>query len=190
MRWLRAKQNFLGVIFCFNQLGQLFEHIRRVRLAVIDDTDNFTVQRVEPRVPTAGLSDSPPRADREIRLSPSINTSLAIVASSHLYKRSADNAATDWHSPRKSSIRHCFLAYPTDDPELDVALSRAYNRIMARACAQSHDRSHWVAIPPLRRIEESLQDIEMGQAKRHRRRIFPRDGGQRDARQSALLPGL
>src|SRR6266576_6566423 len=53
-----------------------------------------------------------------------------------------------------------FLIYLTDDPELDVALSRAYNRFMAQACAQSHDRIHWVAIPPLRCIEESVKELK------------------------------
>ena len=43
-----------------------------------------------------------------------------------------------------------FLVYLTDDPELDVALSRAYNRFIAQACARSNGRIHWVAIPPLR----------------------------------------
>ncbi|HEY3169305.1 MAG TPA: hypothetical protein VGK57_18880 [Candidatus Binatia bacterium] len=53
-----------------------------------------------------------------------------------------------------------FLIYLTDDAELDVALSRAYNRFMAQACAQSHDRIHWVAIPPLRCIEESVKELK------------------------------
>ena len=53
-----------------------------------------------------------------------------------------------------------FLIYLTDDAELDVALCRAYNRFMAQACAQSHGRIHWVAIPPLRCIEESVKELK------------------------------
>ena len=53
-----------------------------------------------------------------------------------------------------------FLVYLTDDPDLDVALSRAYNRFMAQACAQSHNRIRWVAVPPLRSIEESVRELK------------------------------
>jgi uncharacterized protein len=53
-----------------------------------------------------------------------------------------------------------FLIYLTDDADLDVALSRAYNRFMAQACAKSQDRIHWVAIPPLRCIEESVKELK------------------------------
>jgi len=53
-----------------------------------------------------------------------------------------------------------FLIYLTDDAELDVALCRAYNRFMAQACAKSHDRIHWVTIPPLRCIEESVKELK------------------------------
>ena len=53
-----------------------------------------------------------------------------------------------------------FLVYLTDDPELDVALSRAYNRFIAQACARSNGRIHWVAIPPLRDIAESVKELQ------------------------------
>ena len=52
-----------------------------------------------------------------------------------------------------------FLVYLTDDPALDVALSRAYNRFIAQACGQSHGRIHWVAIPPLRDIAASVREL-------------------------------
>jgi predicted TIM-barrel fold metal-dependent hydrolase len=52
-----------------------------------------------------------------------------------------------------------FLIYLTDDVALEVALCRAYNRYMAQACAQAKDRLKWVAIPPLRSIDESLREI-------------------------------
>ena len=53
-----------------------------------------------------------------------------------------------------------FLIYLTDDPDLDVALARAYNRFMAQACAKSNHRIRWVAIPPLRSIEESVKELK------------------------------
>ena len=31
---------------------------------------------------------------------------------------------------------------------------------LAQACAQSHDRIHWVTIPPLRCIEESVKELK------------------------------
>jgi predicted TIM-barrel fold metal-dependent hydrolase len=52
-----------------------------------------------------------------------------------------------------------FLVYLTDDPALDVALCRAYNRYLAEACSKSKDRLRWIAVPPLRSIEESVKEI-------------------------------
>ena len=53
-----------------------------------------------------------------------------------------------------------FLVYLTDDPELDVALCRAYNRFMAQVWADSKNRLRWVVVPPLRSIEESVKEIK------------------------------
>ncbi len=52
-----------------------------------------------------------------------------------------------------------FLVYLTDDPALDVALCRAYNRYLAEACGKANGRLRWVMIPPLRSIEESVKEI-------------------------------
>jgi predicted TIM-barrel fold metal-dependent hydrolase len=52
-----------------------------------------------------------------------------------------------------------FLVYLTDDPALEIALCRAYNRFLAQACAKSGGRMRWVAIPPLKSIEESIKEI-------------------------------
>ena len=52
-----------------------------------------------------------------------------------------------------------FLIYLTSDPELDVALARAYNRYIAQACAKSNGRIHWAAVPPLRCIEEAVKEL-------------------------------
>jgi uncharacterized protein len=53
-----------------------------------------------------------------------------------------------------------FLVYLTDDPRLEVALCRAYNRFVAQACAKSGGRMRWVAIPPLKSIEDSIHELK------------------------------
>ena len=53
-----------------------------------------------------------------------------------------------------------FLVYLTDDPKLEVALCRAYNRFIAAACTQVPDRLKWVVILPLRDIEASLEEMK------------------------------
>ncbi len=58
-----------------------------------------------------------------------------------------------------------FLVYLTDDVALEVALCRAYNRWMSEACAKGGERLRWVAIPPLRSVEESIKEIRW--AKEH-----------------------
>jgi predicted TIM-barrel fold metal-dependent hydrolase len=52
-----------------------------------------------------------------------------------------------------------FLIYLTDDAGLEVALCRAYNRYLAEACSKAKGRLRWVAVPPLRSIEESVKEI-------------------------------
>lgn len=58
-----------------------------------------------------------------------------------------------------------FLIYLTDDVKLEIALCRAYNRWMASACAKGKNRLTWVAVLPLRCLEESRK--EMRWAKDH-----------------------
>jgi predicted TIM-barrel fold metal-dependent hydrolase len=53
-----------------------------------------------------------------------------------------------------------FLVYLTDDPQLEVALCRAYNRFVAAACAKAPERLKWVVILPLRDIEASLAEMK------------------------------
>lgn len=55
-----------------------------------------------------------------------------------------------------------FLVYLTDDPVLETAICRAYNRFLADACAKSNGRLRWVIVPPLRSIEETLKEIRWG----------------------------
>jgi uncharacterized protein len=53
-----------------------------------------------------------------------------------------------------------FLIYLTDDPALEVALCRAYNRFLAQACAKSAGRIKWIVIPPLKSTEESVKELK------------------------------
>lgn len=53
-----------------------------------------------------------------------------------------------------------FLVYLTDDPRLEIALCRAYNRFVSDACSSVPDRLKWVAILPLRSLEASLEEME------------------------------
>ncbi|HTE84946.1 MAG TPA: amidohydrolase family protein [Dehalococcoidia bacterium] len=52
-----------------------------------------------------------------------------------------------------------FIAYLTDEVDLEVALCRAYNRYMADACSHAPDRLRWIAVPPLRSIAESIGEL-------------------------------
>jgi predicted TIM-barrel fold metal-dependent hydrolase len=52
-----------------------------------------------------------------------------------------------------------FLIYVTDDPQLEIALCKAYNRWLAQGWAQAGGRLRWVAMPPLRTIDATLDEI-------------------------------
>ena len=53
-----------------------------------------------------------------------------------------------------------FLVYLTEDVELEIALCKAYNRFMSEACSNDGNRLRWVAVLPLRSIEDSLKEIK------------------------------
>lgn len=53
-----------------------------------------------------------------------------------------------------------FLVYLTDDAELEIALCRAYNKWLSRACAEAQNRIRWVAVLPLRSIDESVEEMK------------------------------
>jgi len=52
-----------------------------------------------------------------------------------------------------------FLVQLTEDPGFEAALCRAYNRYMGEACVRGGDRLRWVAIPPLRSVEQSIDEM-------------------------------
>jgi predicted TIM-barrel fold metal-dependent hydrolase len=53
-----------------------------------------------------------------------------------------------------------FLAYITEDVELEIALCRAWNSFMAAACSQSGGRMRFVGILPLRSIDASIAEMK------------------------------
>ena len=52
-----------------------------------------------------------------------------------------------------------FIAHLTWDPELDVALARAYNRFMADVHAKAPDRLRWVTVMPFHDIQASIDEL-------------------------------
>ncbi len=58
-----------------------------------------------------------------------------------------------------------FLAFLTEDPGLDAALAQAYNRFVGQAYEKSGGRIRWVAIPPLRNIQATVDELQW--AKKH-----------------------
>jgi predicted TIM-barrel fold metal-dependent hydrolase len=52
-----------------------------------------------------------------------------------------------------------FLVYNTRDAGLELALCRAYNRFVAKACAEAPKRVKWVVVLPLQSMRESIDEI-------------------------------
>ena len=55
-----------------------------------------------------------------------------------------------------------FLTFLTHDPKLEIALCQAYNRHLARVCAEAEGWLRWVLIPPLQTIEAAIKEIRYG----------------------------
>ncbi len=55
-----------------------------------------------------------------------------------------------------------FLAYVTDDVDLEIALCRAYNRFMAETCRRANGRLRWQVVPPLRSVDASIEEANFG----------------------------
>jgi predicted TIM-barrel fold metal-dependent hydrolase len=52
-----------------------------------------------------------------------------------------------------------FIAHLTSDPELDVALSQAYNRFMATRWEEGHGRVRWIAVLPFHDISACIPEL-------------------------------
>ena len=55
-----------------------------------------------------------------------------------------------------------FLRAWTQDPTVEVALCRSYNRWLADIWQQSKGRLRWVVMPPLRSMEETRKELKFG----------------------------
>ncbi|HLY64181.1 MAG TPA: amidohydrolase family protein, partial [Chloroflexota bacterium] len=55
-----------------------------------------------------------------------------------------------------------FLAFLTNDVDLEIELCQAYNRFLASVWAQQPKRFRWVLIPPLRAMDASIQELRFG----------------------------
>jgi predicted TIM-barrel fold metal-dependent hydrolase len=58
-----------------------------------------------------------------------------------------------------------FLVEFTERPEVELALRRGYNRWLADRCADSNGRLRWVCLPPLRSMDEAIEELRF--AKEH-----------------------
>ena len=58
-----------------------------------------------------------------------------------------------------------FLALAPENPRVELALTRAYNRFLAERCADSGGRLRWVMLPALKSMGETLRDMDW--ARRH-----------------------
>jgi len=52
-----------------------------------------------------------------------------------------------------------FLVEGTDRPEVELAIRRSYNRWLADRCARSGGRLRWVCLPPLRSMDQALEEL-------------------------------
>ncbi len=81
-----------------------------------------------------------------------------------------------------------FITHLTDDADLEVALCRAYNRYMANACKDSGGRLQWVAVPPLRSIEDSVMEINIARENGAAGVLFRGVEGDRSLAESYFFP--
>lgn len=52
-----------------------------------------------------------------------------------------------------------FLVEGTDQPEVELAIRRSYNRWVADRCAQSRGRLRWVCLPTTRTMERAIEEL-------------------------------
>lgn len=55
-----------------------------------------------------------------------------------------------------------FLRPLTTKPQMEVALSRSYNRWLADRCAEAGDRLRWAVIPPTVDVEAAVEEVRFG----------------------------
>ena len=55
-----------------------------------------------------------------------------------------------------------FLGQVTENPDVEVALCRSYNRWLAEKTAEANGRLRWVIVPPLHNMERALEELRFG----------------------------
>src|SRR5579862_2885789 len=55
-----------------------------------------------------------------------------------------------------------FLGHVTENPEVELALCRSYNRWLAAKSEESNGRLRWVIVPPLYDMAGSLEELRYG----------------------------
>lgn len=55
-----------------------------------------------------------------------------------------------------------FLLRMTDNPEIEKALCKSYNRWLADIWSQSNNRLRWVVVPPIRDMDSAISEIRFG----------------------------
>jgi predicted TIM-barrel fold metal-dependent hydrolase len=54
------------------------------------------------------------------------------------------------------------LQAPSDNPDVELAMYRSYNRWLADKTAESNGRLRWVVMPPLRSMDRALEELRYG----------------------------
>lgn len=52
-----------------------------------------------------------------------------------------------------------FLVEPAVRPEVELTITRSYNRWLAERCELSHGRLRWVCVPPVRNMDQALEEL-------------------------------
>jgi hypothetical protein len=52
------------------------------------------------------------------------------------------------------------LVEPAEHAEVELALTRSYNRWLAERCAKSNGRLRWVCVPPTRTMDEAVKELQ------------------------------
>lgn len=52
-----------------------------------------------------------------------------------------------------------FLVEPATRPEVELTITRSYNRWLAERCAQSRGRLRWVCVPPTRTMDRAIEEL-------------------------------
>ena len=69
-----------------------------------------------------------------------------------------------------------FITPVSRRPDIDLAVSRSYNRWMADIVKKKPDRFRWVLVPPLQSPEHLSEGIAIRQGARRLRRVYARLG--------------